>query len=122
MSEINQNITCRLILKNIPENFSNELLLDLLNKNFENKLKEITITKLEHKYHARNNKFCMLTVDNLENRKKVFDFFKTFEMVDPKGFKQKLTVADCLFQNKLKNTKDTIEATIQNSKLILILS
>lgn len=118
MSEINSSITCRLVLKNIPENFSNELLLDLLNKNFDNKLKEITITKLEHKYHARNNKLCMLTVDNLENRKKVFDFFKIFEMVDPKGFKQKLTAADCLFQNKFKNSKDIIEGTIHNSKFL----
>jgi len=111
------NISCRLTLKNIPENFSNEQLLDLLNKTFETKLKEITITKLEHKYHSKNNKICFVTAENLEVRKKVFSFFSSFEMIDPRGFKQKISVVDCLFQNKQKAVKEEIEGSIVGSNI-----
>ncbi len=117
-NSVANNLACRLTLKNIPENFSNEQLLDLLNKKFEDKLKDIVITNLEHKYNSKNNKICFVTAENFEERKKVFSFFTTFEMVDPRGFKQKITVVDCLFQNQVKekSLKDTIEGTIGQSK------
>jgi hypothetical protein len=112
------NVSCRLTLKNIPENFSNEQLLDLLDRKFESKLKDVIITNLEHKYNSKNNKICFVTAENLEMRKKVINFFATFEMVDPRGFKQKINIVDCLFQNQSKDNfiKDSIEGTIQNSK------
>jgi hypothetical protein len=112
------NTNSRLAIKNIPENFSNQQILDLLTKNFENMLKNIDIIKLEHKYNLKNNKICFLTAENLDIRKKVIDFFSVFELVDPKGFKQKLIVVDCLYQNKFKSNKDSIENTIDKSKSI----
>jgi hypothetical protein len=123
MNDLNQNFinstpinSYRLEIKNIPENLSNEQLTDILNKNFENKLKDISIIKLEHKYNLKNNKICFLTVDNFELRKKLINFFSTIEIVDPKGFKQKLIVVDCLFQNKGKSNKDSVEGSINQSK------
>jgi hypothetical protein len=117
-----ENVLSRLVIKNIPENFSNEQLNELITKNFENKIKDVNIVKLEHKYHSKNNKICFLTAENLETRKQIFSFFSGFEMVDPKGFKQKLTVVDCLYQNpnqnKVKVVKDVIENTIEQSNII----
>ena len=37
----------------------------------------------------KRNKICYITVDNLETRNKVYEFFSSFELVDPRGFKQK---------------------------------
>jgi hypothetical protein len=120
-SNLPSNVSCRLTLKNIPENFSNEQLLDLLDKKFESKLKDIIITNLEHKYNSKNNKICFVTADNLEMRKKVFNFFATFEMIDPRGFKQKINIVDCLYQNPPKDNinKDSIEGSIENSKILI---
>lgn len=94
--------------------------MEILNKNFEDKIKDISIEKLEHKYNLKNNKLCFLTVENFELRKKVISFFSTFEMVDPRGFKQKLSVMDCLYQNKPKALKDSAEGTINQSKINMI--
>ncbi len=107
-------ISSRLVIKNIPENFSDDQLTELIKKNFENRTKDINILKLEHKY-SKNNKLCYLTTDNLDTRREVIQFFNGFELIDPKGFKQKLTIIDCLYQNKAKNQKDKIENTIDQS-------
>jgi hypothetical protein len=112
------NTSCRLVIKNIPENFSNEQMTDLLNKNFENKISNILIIKLDHKFNLKNNKICYLTAENLEVRKAVTSFFSTFELVDPKGFKQKLSVVDCLYQTKTKEVKDPLENTIDTSNYL----
>jgi hypothetical protein len=125
MNDLNRNINSpsfvntsfRLVIKNIPENLSDEQLLDILSKNFEeNKIRDINIIKLEHKYKMKNNKICYVTVENLEMRKQLFNFFSGFELVDPKGFKQKLAVVDCLYQNKGKSMKDPIENSLEKSK------
>ncbi len=108
------NISSRIVLKNIPENFSDEQLKELLNKNFEGKLKDVIINKLEHKYNSKNNKICFVTAENFEIRKKIFAFFSSFEMVDPRGFKQKVNVADCLHQTKAKNLEEKITNTLEN--------
>lgn len=122
-SNLPSNVSCRLTLKNIPENFSNEQLLDLLDKKFESKLKDIIITNLEHKYNSKNNKICFVTAENIEMRKKVFNFFASFEMIDPRGFKQKINIVDCLYQNPPKDNiiKDSIEGTIENSKILILI-
>jgi hypothetical protein len=114
------NFPSRLILKNIPENFSDDQLLDILKKNFENKLSEINIMKLEHKYNTKNNKICLVTCANLETRKNVVSFFQSFELVDPKGFKQKLSVIDSLYQNPTIKKEDKISNSISNCILLFL--
>lgn len=118
MSDGNQstNLSIRLLIKSIPETFSNDQLNDILNKNFANKIHDINITKSVHKYASKNNKICYLTIDSLEVRKEIIDFFTGFELVDPKGYKQRLTILDCLYQTKFKPIKDSVENTISNSK------
>lgn len=121
MNDINTNkiqtsISSRLVIKNIPENFPDNHLLELINKNFENKIKDINIIKLEHEY-SKNNKLCYLTTDNLNTRREVIQYFNGFKVIDPKGFKQKLSIVDCLFQNKSKAQPDKIENTIEQSIL-----
>ena len=114
-------ISCRLAIKNIPESLSDDQILDIFNKTFENHIKDKTIiVKLEKKYSMkRRNKICFCTVDNLETRQKVYDFFATFELIDPKGIKQKLTVADCLLQNRINGIKDDIENSIETCEHFL---
>ena len=73
------------------------------------------MTKGLKKYSLKKrNKICFLTVDNFETRQNIIDFLDTFELVDPKGIKQKLTVNDCLLQNKIKGNEDQIENTIED--------
>jgi RNA recognition motif-containing protein len=120
MNDMNSNnqipsISSRLVIKNIPQNFSDTQIKELITKNFENKIKDITSIKLEHKY-SKNNKLCYLTTDNLETRRDIIEFFNGFELIDPKGLKQKLSIIDCLYQNKTKSQKDKIENTIEQSK------
>lgn len=114
-------ISCRLVIKNIPESLSDEQIFDIFKKNFADHIKNNTlIVKLEKKYSLKKrNKICFCTVDNLETRQKVYDFFSTFELVDPKGIKQKLTVNDCLLQNKINGTKDEIENSIETCEHFL---
>jgi RNA recognition motif-containing protein len=111
------SISSRLVIKNIPENFSDDQLIELIKKNFEIRIKNITIIKLEHKY-SKNNKLCYLTTDNLDTRREIIQFFNGFELIDPKGFKQKLSIVDCLYQNILKTQKDKILNTIDQSKIL----
>ncbi len=116
------NIPFRLVIKNIPENFSDSQLTEIFNKNFETDdgvlhVSDITFNKLEHRYTAKNNKLCFITVDNFDMRKRLISFFSGFDIVDPKGFKQKLTVVDCLYHTKGKSTKDTIENTLSECKI-----
>lgn len=110
-------ISSRLVIKNIPEKFPDDQLTELIKKNFENRIKDINILKLDHKY-SKNNKLCFLTTDNLDTRRDAIQFFNGFELIDPKGFKQKLTIIDCLNQNKQKNQKDKIENTIEQRKIL----
>jgi len=103
----------RLIIKNIPEKISNEILIETLKKNFENKIFDICINKLKHKYNNyKNKKICLISTDCLNTRKKVIDFFSTNEFVDPKGGKHKFTVVDNLYQMPIVKTNDKIENTI----------
>ena len=108
----------RLIIKNIPEKISNEILLDTFKKNFEDKIFDISINKLKHKYNNyKNKKICLISTDCLNTRKKVIDFFSTNEFVDPKGGKHKFTVIDNLYQMPIVKTNDKIENTISTSKI-----
>ena len=108
----------RLIIKNIPEKISNEILLETFKKNFEDKIHDISINKLKHKYNNyKNKKICIISTDCLNTRKKVIDFFSTNEFVDPKGGKHKFTVIDNLYQMPIVKTKDKIENTISTSKI-----
>lgn len=109
-------IPSRLVIKNIPSSLSDEMILEIFKKNFEeNEIKSNTmIVKLEKKYSlSKRNKICMITVENFNVRQKVIDFINTFELIDPKGNKQKLTVNDCLLQRKYKDEKDPVEGSLE---------
>ena len=110
------HIPSRLVIKNIPNNLNDEEIINILKKNFgEHIIDKILVFKLLKKYSLKKrNKICFLTVDNFETRQNIIDFLDTFELVDPKGIKQKLTVNDCLLQNKIKGNEDQIENTIEN--------
>lgn len=112
------DFTPRLVLKNIPENLSDEAIKEILNKNFEGKFKDLRICNLEHKYYSKNNKICFVTIDNLETRQKFISFFRKFDIVDPRGLKQKIIVVDALFQNKSKDIEDTITSSFENRKIM----
>lgn len=105
----------RLIIKNIPEKISNEILLDTLKKNFENKISDISINKLKHKYNNyKNKKICLISAESLNTRKKIIDFFSTNEFIDPKGGKHKFTVVDNLYQMPIVKSNEKIENTISS--------
>jgi hypothetical protein len=110
----NDNINFRLVISNIPKNFSDNQLIDLLNKNFANSLNDIFIIKLGHKY-SKNNKICFVSTTSFDVRKNLMEFFATFELVDPKGYKTKLTVLDCIQQVKGPHVNDPVENTIDTS-------
>ena len=116
-----KDIPSRLVIKNIPHSLSDNQIKDILKKNFENRIKDdILICKLEKKYSLKKrNKICFITVDNLKTRNEVYEFFSTFELIDPKGIKQKLTVNDCLYQSKIKAENDPIENTIDSCEHFL---
>ena len=105
-----------LVIKNIQYNLNDEQIINIFKKNFgEHIIDKILVFKLLKKYSLKKrNKICFLTVDNFETRQNIIDFLDTFELVDPKGIKQKLTVNDCLLQNKIKGNEDQIENTIEN--------
>ena len=118
MSDESINLSSfKLVIKNIPENFSDNQLQELLNKNFENKIRDIHIIKTVHKY-TKNNKIFFITIESFDTRKQILDFFSTFELVDPKGLKTKLAILDCLYQTKLKENNDINDNTINDSKII----
>ena len=116
-----KDIPSRLVIKNIPHSLSDNQIKDILKKNFENRIKDdILICKLEKKYSLKKrNKICFITVDNLKTRNDIFEFFSTFELIDPKEKKQKLTVNDCLYQSKIKAENDPIENTIDSCEHFL---
>ena len=116
-----KDIPSRLVIKNIPHSLSDNQIKDILKKNFEDRIKDdILICKLEKKYSLKKrNKICFITVDNLKTRNDIFEFFSTFELIDPKGIKQKLTVNDCLYQSKIKAENDPIENTIDSCEHFL---
>ena len=116
LDERNNIGSFKLVIKNIPENFSDNQLQELLIKNFENKVKDINIIKTVHKY-SKNNKICFITIESFDTRKQILDFFSSFELVDPKGLKTKLLILDCLYQTKIKENKDINENTINESIL-----
>jgi len=110
------HIPSRLVIKNIPNILNDEQIINIFKKNFgEHIIDKILVFKLLKKYSLKKrNKICFLTVDNFETRQNIIDFLETFELVDPKGIKQKLTVNDCLLQNKIKGNDDKIENTIED--------
>ena len=112
-----QDFTSRIVLKNLPENLSDEVLRDILNKNFEGKFRDLTFCNLEHKYYARNNKLCFVTIKDFETRQKFISFFSKFEIVDPRGMKQKIFVLDALHQNKAKEMDDNVKNSLETSKI-----
>ena len=59
----------------------------------------------------KRNKMCYITVDNLETRNKVYEFFSSFELVEPRGFKQKLTINDAIYQFRRKGINDPLYNT-----------
>ena len=115
------DISSRLVIKNIPDNLSDTKLIEIIKKNFEDHVKkDILICKLEKKYSMKGrNKICYITVDNLETRNKVYEFFSTFELVDPRGIKQKLSVNDAIYQSRTKSIDDPICNTIDSCEHFL---
>ena len=115
------DISSRLVIKNIPDNLSDTKLIEIIKKNFEEHVKnDILICKLEKKYSMKGrNKICFITVDNLETRNKVYEFFSTFELVDPRGIKQKLAVNDAIYQSRTKPIDDPICNTIDSCEHFL---
>ena len=114
-------ISSRLVIKNIPESLSDTKIIEILKKNFEEQIKnDILIYKQEKKYSMKKrNKICYITVNNLEIRNKVYEFFSTFELVDPRGIKQKLTVNDAIYQSRQKGIDDPINNTIDTCEHFL---
>ena len=114
-------ISSRLVIKNIPESLSDNKLIEILKKNFERHIKnDILICKLVKKYSMKKrNKICYITVDNLETRNKVYEFFSSFELVDPRGFKQKLTINDAIYQFRQKGIDDPLNNTIDSCEHFL---
>ena len=115
------DISSRLVIKNIPDNLSDTKLIEIIKKNFEEHVKnDILICKLEKKYSMKGrNKICFITVDNLKTRNDIFEFFSTFELVDPRGIKQKLTVNDAIYQSRTKPIDDPICNTIDSCEHFL---
>ena len=111
-----QKISCRLVIKNIPENLSSAHLYDIFEKNFAENIKDKSLViKLEKKYSLKKrNKIFFVTANNLQTRDKIYEFFSTFELIDPKGIKQKLVVNDCLMQSKIKGKEDIHHNTLEN--------
>ena len=118
-SELNSllKIPCRLVIKNIPVSLSDDNIKDIFKKNFDEKeiKNDMIVIKLEKKYSLKDrNKICLITVDNFETRQKVIDFIGKFELIDPRGIKQKLTINDCLLQKQYKEEEDSVMGTIEN--------
>jgi hypothetical protein len=111
---MNNEMDFRLVITNIPKNFSDNQLKDLLDKNFPSQIGDLNIINLGHKY-TKNNKVCFLSAKIFEIRKSMMDFFATFELIDQKGFKTKLNVLDCLQQGKAGNLTDPVENSIDKS-------
>ena len=110
-------IPCRLVIKNIPVSLSDDNIKEIFKKNFDEKeiKNDMIVIKLEKKYSLKDrNKICLITVDNFETRQKVIDFIGKFELIDPKGIKQKLTINDCLLQKQYKEEEDSVMGTIEN--------
>ena len=61
----------------------------------------------------KRNKICYITVDNLETRNKVYEFFSSFE------FKQKLTINDAIYQFRQKGIDDPLNNTIDSCEHFL---
>ena len=110
-------IPCRLVIKNIPVSLSDDNIKEIFKKNFNEKeiKNDMIVIKLEKQYSLKDrNKICLITVDNFETRQKVIDFIGKFELIDPKGIKQKLTINDCLLQKQYKEEEDSVMGTIEN--------
>lgn len=109
----------RLIIKNIPDKISNDSIMDILKKNFEDVIFDISINKLKHKYNnMKNKKFCFVSTNTLNIRKKIIDFFHNYEFVDPKGLKYKFSVVDSLFQPPMIKSNDKAHNTIYTSNIL----
>lgn len=110
-------IPCRLVIKNIPVSLSDDKIKEIFKEKFDGKDEvkdDMIVIKLEKKYSMKNrNKICLLTVDNFETRQKIIDFISKFELIDPKGIKQKLTVNDCLLQKQYRDEKDSVMGTFE---------
>jgi hypothetical protein len=106
----------KLFIKNIPDGFSDEKFLEILKKQFETTgISGIHLYKHQHKYKNKLNKVCFLTVSSNDARQKVFEFFQTFELIDQRGLKHKLKVANTLLPSEsVKVPEDKIENTIGN--------
>lgn len=111
-------VPIKLIIKNIPSNLSDAQIEDIFKKNFANEIEgECLIVKLDKKYTLkRRSKVCFVTAKTFQIRDKIYEFFSTFELIDPNGIKQKLSVNDCIVQENLyvNNSKDPIENSIEN--------
>ena len=68
----------------------------------------------------KNKKICFLSTNNYNIRKKIIDFFVSYEFIDPKGLKQKFTIIDSLHQPTIINTIDKVENTIFSSNHFFI--
>lgn len=114
-------IPSRLVIKNIPSDLDDEEIKQIFLKKFKQDLKEeMMVVKLQKKYNPKKrNKILFMTVENFEVRQKVIEFIASFELVDPKGLKQKMTINDCLLQRKAKDIEDPIQNTLESCEHFL---
>lgn len=121
LNKFNGNNLFHLIIKNIPEKFSDSQLKEILKKNFESDVLSVKILKLAHKYSLNNNKVCLIALKDINLRQKFYEFFEQFDLIDPKGIKHKLIINDCINQAEMKisSDDDIIENTIEGSKIFL---
>lgn len=105
----------KLYIKNIPDGFPDDKFLEILKKQFETSLTNLTLYKHSHKFKNKLNKICFLKVPSPEVKKKVCEFFSTFELIDQRGIKHKLKVVDSLLPSQsYPSSIDKLENTISN--------
>ena len=108
----------KLFIKNIPNNIQDDKFLDILKKNFENTISSATIYKHQHKFNPKNSKICYFTVNSLEAKTKIYEFFSTFDMIDHRGLKHKLKIVDSIYTKPNMKMQDPVNNTITNSNFI----
>lgn len=112
----------KVFIKQIPDNFPSDKFIEILKKQFENSVSNVNIYKHQHKYKNRLNKVCFLTVDSMETKQRVFEFFSSFDIIDHRGLKHKLKAVDSMYcSSHVKKKNDPLNSTIGNSKLFLII-
>ena len=111
----------KLFIKNIPNNIQDDKFLEILNKNFENLISSATIYKHQHKFNPKNSKICFFTINSMEAKIKIYEFFSTFDMIDHRGLKHKLKIVDSIYMKPNMKMEDPVNNTISKSNIIFLI-